>query len=67
MTALPMQSRDGRISAAGLRRVRQAVMAGDHVQRADVLAVITELVEARRQLADRKTNAQIYVLPRRDA
>lgn len=42
MSTLRMQSRDGSISPAGVRLVREAVAAGAQVQRADVLAIITE-------------------------
>lgn len=44
---LKLQSADGRINANGTRHVRQAILTGEIVQRADVLAVINELVMAR--------------------
>lgn len=56
--ALRLQSSEGSISEAGIRLVRQAVSTGEHVHRADVLAIINahlamvrELREARDDLA----------------
>ncbi len=47
--ALKLQSRDGRITPTGIRAVRQAVLTGENVHRADVLAIITAYVDARRE------------------
>lgn len=58
---LAMQSVDGRITANGVRHVRQAVITGEQVQRADVLAIINELVELRRRTAERV--ADVYAFP----
>lgn len=58
---LTLQSADGRITANGVRVVRQAVLTGEQVQRADVLAIINELVELRRRAAERV--ADVYAFP----
>lgn len=53
--ALKLQSVHGRINENGTRHVRQALLTGETVQRADVLAIITELVQARGELARAKS------------
>lgn len=58
---LTLQSDNGRINANGIRHVRQAVITGEQVQRADVLAIINELVELRRRAAGRV--ADVYAFP----
>lgn len=62
---LTMQSSNGRINANGIRHVRQAVMTGEQVQRADVLAIITEVTELRRRLEEARSGAKIIALPPR--
>lgn len=67
-TMLPQQSRDGRISPEGVRAVRLAVTAGGQVRRADVLAVITELIDLRRRVArEAADGATVVELPGREA